>query len=88
MILIEKESEDLLVFEFQGDFENIELYNGVFNKVLMQMKFTGFFLQGKIIQKDFTVFEIIEEKVKMIGQVKEVILFDKPPRYNTISKIA
>lgn len=73
------------IFEFQGHFENIELFNGSFDEASLQMMFDGFFLQGKRIKKPFTVIErrreSTETQLVTVCQSQEVILFDTPPRY-------
>ena len=82
MLLISQENENLEIFEFQGEFENIELFDGIFDKEKLQMKFKGFSLQGKVIKKEFTILEKVENDFKQKGTLQEVILFNQPPRYN------
>jgi len=84
MIAIKKtdSAENIEIFEFQGTFENIELFDGIFDSEQLLLRFPGFVLQGKRIAKELTIFEKIENTVYEVGRFSEVVLFDSPPRYN------
>lgn len=74
------------IFEFQGEFENIDLFDAEFDAKTLQMRFKSFFLQGRKIHRELTICEKDDGKFSTLGHVSEVILFDSPPRYDT-SKI-
>lgn len=72
----------LVLFEFQGVFESVHLFDGVFDSTTLQMKFKGYYLQGKRIKKEYTAIRRTEEgELENIGLISEVILFDQYPRY-------
>lgn len=83
MIYIKKSDADdkLQIYEFQGNFENIQLFDGEFDSLRLIMKFPNFYLQGKKIEKKFTIYEKIRNEIVEVGKFSEVILFDLPPRY-------
>lgn len=86
MIHLKRRCDNTLqLFEFQGEFENVELFDGVFDENTLQMRFKGFFLQGKAVKKQMTVIEKSRggdgTELNTLGFVDEVILFDAPPRY-------
>lgn len=81
MIFIQKSNEDIAIFEFQGVFENLDMFNGTFDPKSLVMTFKDFVLQGKIIKKDFTIFEKIGDEVKQVKQIEEVVFFGQPPRF-------
>lgn len=72
---------DSRIMEFQGKFENFDLFDGSFDPKTLVMEFKDYTLQGRIVKKDFTVFSSTEDEIKEIGKVDEVVLFDKPPRF-------
>lgn len=76
-------SESPQIFEFQGSFENIDLFNGIFDPNTLRMTFDCFYLEGRRIEKKLTIFsnETETSNLKHLGYANEVILFDKPPRY-------
>lgn len=82
MIAFSHISEDLEIFEFQGEFENMDLFDGQFDKEKLQMRFKGFTLQGKKVKKDFTIVEKVESSFIRRKVVQEVILFNQPPKFN------
>jgi len=71
-----------VLFEFQGEFENMEQFNGVFNPDTLQMVFEGYFLQGKKVKKSMTILKR-EPGMKVSHEliVQELVLFDEPPKY-------
>lgn len=71
------------IFEFQGQFENIEQFDGSFDPKTMRMTFKDFYLEGRKVKKEFTIIQNDKESkiLKYCGSVKEVILFDKPAKY-------
>ena len=88
MIIRVENSENIekpLFFEFQGEFENIDCFNGEFDTKTLRMMFPGFYLEGKIISKKLEIYETEkinnEYKIKHISSIEEVILFDKAPKY-------
>lgn len=72
---------DLILFEFMGEFENDDMFNGVYNKDTLQLVFSNFYLQGKKAQKQFIILEKIDNKIIILKQIKEVILFNTEPRF-------
>lgn len=82
MKLIKQEEGELEVYEFQGEFENVELFDGQFDCASLKMEFNGFSLQGRKVGKELTIFEKVGQEVLLVGKVREVVLFDLPPRYD------
>lgn len=79
---IRQKEEKLEVYEFQGEFENIDLFNGQLDRESLKMYFSGFSLQGKRVHKELTIFEQVNQEIVQVGKVDEVVLFDLPPRYD------
>lgn len=73
--------KDNRIMEFQGKFENFDLFDGSFNPETLVMEFKDYTLQGRIIKKEFTIFASTEDQIKEVGKINEVLLFDKPPRF-------
>lgn len=73
------------IFEFQGEFEHVELFNGVFDAGTLRMYFDGFYLQGRVVPKKMTLVEKERSAegavLHVAAHVHEVVLFDSPPRY-------
>lgn len=86
MKVVKQSEEELKVYEFQGEFENIELFNGQFDHVSLQMRFNGFSLQGRKVRRELTIFEKVGQEIRLVGKVSEVVLFDLPPRYDIKSR--
>lgn len=81
MILVQSFEEDVRVLEFQGCFENFDMFNGQFDPGSLVMAFKDFTLQGKVVKKDYTVFEKVGREIREIKKVTEVVLFNQPPRF-------
>jgi len=81
MIFVQKSNEDLLVLEFQGSFENLDLFDAHFNSSTLTMSFTDFTLQGRATSAQYSVFERVGDEIKQIHTAAKVILFDQPPRF-------
>lgn len=81
MIFIKNSEEEIRVLEFQGGFENIELFEGHFDPTTLIMNFKDFTMQGKIVKKNFTVFEKTGNEFKKIKEVENVVFFGEPPRF-------
>ena len=79
--VIHNHQNNLILFEFMGEFENDDMFNGIYNKDTLQLVFSNFYLQGKKIQKQFIILEKIDNKIIVLQQVKEVILFNTEPRF-------
>jgi hypothetical protein len=79
------EEEDVDVLELQGEVENMDLFDGRFNRELVQLEFENFVLVGRKVQKEFCVVEKVivggRPRLTVIKKTKHVFLFDKPPRY-------
>lgn len=85
MIAVEPDfdtSNDLYVLEFQGEFENVELFDGEFDQESLIIYFKGFYLQGELVEKELTIIDKEDKNnIKNIGTVQKVVLFKSPPRY-------
>lgn len=81
MIFIREAEEDVTVLEFQGSFENLDLFDGQFDRDTLVMTFKDFTLQGKLVKKDFTVFEKVGDELRKLKEVCEVVYFGQPPRF-------
>lgn len=88
MIIVGDNSDEAgppLLLEFQGEFENLDLFDGVLDRTSLQMRFNGFYLQGKIVRKQMTLMRKEDGEdgalIQEAGVVEEVILFSSPPRY-------
>ena len=57
MIEVLEKPENTAIFEFQGEFEHLELFDGSFNEETLEMRFKSFTLKGKRVKKEFTVVE-------------------------------
>lgn len=79
----EESSMDLL--ELQGDVENMDAFDGRLNRDLVQLEFENFVLQGRKVAKEFCILERAtrngRRRLKVVRRTKEVLLFDKPPKY-------
>lgn len=74
--------QNVKLFEFQGSFEALHLFDGVFDEQTLQMKFKGFFLQGRLVDKKFTILQKGDDgQVESIGKTEQVVLFDGYPQY-------
>lgn len=82
MVKVLESPEKTEIFEFQGEFEHLELFDGVFDEESLRMKFKGFVLQGRREKKEFTVFEKNGTDFNQIAIIQEIVLFDKPPKFN------
>ncbi|KAI5169416.1 hypothetical protein PAEPH01_0691 [Pancytospora epiphaga] len=73
------------IFEFQGEFENVELFNGVFDPATLIMRFDEFYLQGKKVHRKMTLVKkdrtVEGGALRVIDHLYDIILFDTPPRY-------
>lgn len=81
MIYIQESKENLQILEFQGTFENLDLFDGKLDTSSLLMNFKDFTLQGRLIKRDYTLIEIVEEEIKVLARTDDVILFDQPPRF-------
>ena len=82
MITISQRPETTDIFEFQGEFEHLELFDGVYDEEKLQLKFKGFTLQGRRAKKEFTVIEKDNGEFYQRSILQEVILFDQPLKFN------
>lgn len=77
-----KENQGLQLLEFQGEFENFDLFDGELDQSTLQMKFKNFYLQGEKISKSFTLYEKEENgDISEVRKITEVILFKTPQRF-------
>lgn len=85
MNIVDAEESDVELIELQGDVENMDAFDGKFNKELVQLEFGTCVLHGRKVYKEFSVLEAVvcNEKpcLKVIKRIGCVYLFDKPPRY-------
>lgn len=80
LIVSDELNEDCpTILEFQGEFENFDLFDGKFNSESLVMDFKHFSLQGRLTNKEFTILETTEDGIKQLGVRKETIVFDQPP---------
>lgn len=82
MINILQKPEAVDIFEFQGEFDHLELFNGVYDNEKLQMVFKGFTLQGKKVKKEYTVIEKDDNTFYQRIILQEIIVFDQPPKFN------
>jgi hypothetical protein len=79
------EDEDIDLLELQGEIEGIELFDGRFNRELVQLEFENFILAGRKVEREFCIVEkrMVEGKLELriIKKVRHVFLFDRPPKY-------
>lgn len=75
------EQSSVQIYEFQGVFEEIGGFNGVYDPSQCKMQFQGFELDGRAKNEQYTVLERLPEGLRVVGRVNEVVLFDKYPRY-------
>lgn len=84
---VEKEDDEErpMLFRFQGEFENIELFDGYFDEATLRMHFNGFFLQGAVEDANFTVVEKAATKgglsLKSLQVQDKMVVFREGPRY-------
>ncbi|KAH9410820.1 hypothetical protein HK407_10g15860 [Ordospora pajunii] len=85
MEIVTEEESDIEVLELQGDVENMDTFDGCFNKDLVQLEFPTFILQGRKVHKELSILQrdIVNSTpcIKLVRKLKTVYLFDKPPRY-------
>ncbi|KAM0672654.1 hypothetical protein CWI42_100310 [Ordospora colligata] len=85
MQILTDEESDIEVLELQGDVENMDAFDGHFNKDLVQLEFPTFILQGRKIHKELSILQrdVVNSIpcIKLVRKLKTVYLFDKPPRY-------
>lgn len=85
MDILDEEESDVELLELQGEVENMEAFDGRFDKELIQLEFGTFILSGRRVEKEFCILEqnIKDDKryLRIIKKVKNVYLFDKPPKY-------
>ena len=86
MILVGEKEETVEIYEFQGEFEGMEEFNGCFDEKTKRMEFEHFYLQGKYIEKDLTICEVFGTEINIISHIEKVCLFDKPSRFKLNKK--
>ncbi|KAL6121226.1 hypothetical protein NUSPORA_01888 [Nucleospora cyclopteri] len=80
-IYFSQDCKNMKILEFSGEFENEQLFNGIFDEPSLKITFDNFYLQGRIIEKEFTVIRKEGKECKIISYIKEVVIFDEPPRF-------
>lgn len=69
------------LFEFYGEFENVSLYDGVFDPTTLRLAFSKFYLQGELNSKKYTLLEKKDNCVRVVTKLKDIILFKQDMRF-------
>lgn len=67
------------IIEIQAELQNIEQINCTLDREKVVLDFEKFYLEGKKVEKGFTILERRENVICKIGHVTFIYLFDKPP---------
>jgi uncharacterized lipoprotein len=81
MIKIYKNNKSVEIYELQGEAENIEDFNGVFDKEKIFLDFSTYILKGKLVDKKVSVLVKDDDGTMTIIEDVKYYTFDKPPRY-------